>query len=397
MSVQSLIVNLLVAVLLPAWMCTAAAADDASGLPGSAPPGSQRRLELPVTPYRYSDLDVPDAIADQLRGLDNTPADNPLTDHGATLGRVLFYDKALSANGTTSCATCHEQQHAFSDPRAKSVGFRGETVSRNSMSLVNLRFYARDRFFWDERASSLETQVLMPIENPLEMGHTLDALVVQLANDPIYPPLFTNAFGDPTITKDRIAKALAQFVRSIVSFRSRYDIGLQHVQSPREDFPNFSDQENLGKRQFFGRARCAECHLPGHDNDGQKQWAIFQLSEPGNNGIDIDGPDVDAGVGSQSGRMQDRGKFKPSSLRNIAETGPYMHDGRFVTLDQVIEHYNWSVRPHENLDPRLADFAANGLALPEVPKVALAAFLATLTDHALLSDPKFSDPFVARP
>ncbi|QEG00844.1 Cytochrome c551 peroxidase precursor [Stieleria maiorica] len=393
---RRLILNLLAAVLLPVCLC---AADDDSVLTASSPPQNAppRKLDLPSTPYRYSQLDLPPVLLDRLGRLDNTPVDNPLTDHGATLGRVLFYDKSLSANGTTSCATCHVQENAFSDPRATSVGFRGERVTRNSMSLVNLRFYARDKFFWDERADGLESQVLMPIENPIEMGHTLDALLPQLSRDPIYRPLFTNAFGDPDVTAKRIAKALAQFVRSIVSFQSRYDIGLRQVGSPREDFPNFTEQENLGKRQFFGRARCAECHLPGHDDDGIRQWSIFQLSEPGNNGIDVDGPDVDAGVASYSGRTVDRGKFKASSLRNIELTGPYMHDGRFITLDQVIEHYNWSVRPHENLDPRLADFSANGLALPEVPKVALAAFLATLTDRKLLTDPKYSDPFVKRP
>jgi cytochrome c peroxidase len=262
------------------------------------------------------------------------------------------------------------------------------------MGLVNLRFYRRGRFFWDERAIGLEKQVLMPIEDPIEMGHELPKLVLQLQRDPIYPPLFKLAFGDSKVSQERIAAALAQFVRSIVSFSSPYDIGLHQVKSPTENFPNFTDEENLGKQQFFGRALCAECHLPDHQDGETEQWVIFQMVEPGNNGIDRDGSDVDAGVATHSGRRQDRGKFKPSSLRNIDLTGPYMHDGRFVTVDQVIEHYNWSVNPHENLDPRLEDFAANGLALPEVPKVALAKFLSTLTDKKLLTDPKYSDPFV---
>ena len=187
-----------------------------------------------------------------------------------------------------------------------------------------------------------------------------------------------------------------------MSFDSRYDIGLRQVKSPTDPFPNFTDEENLGKTQFFGRALCADCHLPGHNaaagqQQSPRQWVIFQLQEPTNNGIDVDGPDSDAGVASHTGRSQDRGKFKASSLRNIDQTGPYMHDGRFVTVDGVIEHYNWSVRPHKNLDMRLSDFAANGLVLPEVPKVALAKFLSTLTDKKLLTDPKYSDPFVAAP
>lgn len=358
--------------------------------------GPLRQIELPITPLQYGQVDLPEVLRGTLNGLDNTPPGNPITDHGATLGRVLFYDTTLSANGTTSCASCHHQSLGFSESRPTSVGFAGESVTRNSMSLVNLRFYARGRFFWDERAASLEQQVLMPIENPLEMGHELDALVEQLTVDPIYPSLFENAFGDRQVTAERISRALAQFVRSIVSFGSRYDEGLRQVSSPLDPFPNFSDQENLGKEQFFGRARCAECHLPDHDSKTNRQWLVFQLPEPGNNGVDMDIAKSDLGVASHSGRPQDRGKFKPSTLRNIALTGPYMHDGRFVTLDQVIEHYNWSVRPHENLDPRLADFSANGLALPEVPKVALAAFLQTLTDPNLANDPRFSDPFVSR-
>ena len=359
-------------------------------------PPSVRRIGLPDTPFRYDHLDVPVRWVDVLSRLDNTPPDNPITDHGATLGRVLFYDTTLSANATTSCASCHLQKYGFSEPRSTSVGFRGEKVTRNSMSLVNLRFHSRGRFFWDERAATLEQQVLMPIENPVEMGHQLGPLVKQLSADPIYPPLFENAFGDRQITENRIARALAQFVRSIVSFGSRYDEGLRQVSSPLDPFPNFTEQENLGKEQFFGRARCAECHLPDHDSKSMNQWLVFQLKEPGNNGIDMDTPKSDPGVASHSGRAQDRGKFKPSTLRNIGLTSPYMHDGRFVTLDQVIEHYNWSIRPHENLDPRLAEFSANGIALPEVPKVALAAFLETLTDESLATDPKYADPFVGR-
>lgn len=339
-------------------------------------------------------MDLPAATRHQLKPLDNTPPDNPITNDGATLGRVLFYDTQLSGNGTTSCATCHVQAYGFAEPRRTSIGFDGQAVTRNSMSLVNLRFYRRGRFFWDERASTLEQQVLQPIENPIEMGHQLPALVKQLQADPIYPPLFEKAFGKTQVTPQRIAKALAQFVRSIVSFRSRYDVGVAEAGSPLKDFTNFSDEENLGKQQFFGRARCAECHLPGFDDPDQQQWHVFQLSQPTNNGIDRDDDErADPGLSAISERLQDRGKFKASTLRNIDRTGPYMHDGRFHTVDQVIEHYNWSVRPHKNLDPRLRDFAANGLALPEVPKVALAKFLSTLTDNDLLQDPKFSNPF----
>lgn len=357
-----------------------------------------RELNLPRIPFDYEAIALPPHVAEVAARFDNQPTENPISNHGATLGRVLFYDPTLSLDGSTSCASCHLQSCAFAEPKAKSVGFAGGMVRRNSMSLVNLRYYARGKFFWDERAESLEQQVLMPIEDPIEMGHRLPELQEQLQHDPIYPPLFAAAFGDERVTRDRIAKALSQFVRSIVSFRSRYDEGRALVQSVLDPFPNFSEQENLGKEQFFGRARCAECHLP--DDDGlpveRRQSAFFQLTQPTVNGIDNNSDDVDRGVGEVSGRAEENGKFKSSSLRNIELTGPYMHDGRFHTLDQVLEHYNWSVRPHENLDPRLEDFAANGMALPEVQKVALAVFLKTLTDQELIRDPKYSDPFVPR-
>lgn len=304
-----------------------------------------------------------------------------------------------------SCAGCHQQEFAFTDDKKLSVGFRGETVSRNSMSLINLRYYAPGRFFWDERAPSLEQQVLMPIENPVEMGHRLDDLLPRLQADPLYPPLFRKAFGDSHVTRDRLARALAQFIRSIVSFSSRFDVGRSRVDSVLDPFPNFTRQENHGKEQFFGRAKCADCHLPDLSvgasvakedlvENRDRQSAFFHLVEPTVNGIDSDTPASDRGIGGETGRDSDVGRFKASSLRNVELTSPYMHDGRFITIDQVIEHYNWSVRPHRNLDPILHDFSANGLALPEVEKVALAAFLLTLTDKHLVQDPKFSDPFI---
>lgn len=357
---------------------------------------AKRRLVLPQSPYSYATTDLPIHVRQVAKFYDNTPASNQITDAGATLGRVLFYDRSLSANGSVSCSSCHSQSTGFSDERRFSTGFEGKEVKRNSMSLVNLRFYKSGKFFWDERANSLEDQVLMPIEDPVEMGHSLAMLVKQLQKDAIYPPLFREAFGTPEVTEQRLARALAQFIRSMVSVRSRYDVGRSAVDSVHDPFPNFSEQENYGKQQFFGRARCSECHLPDRVTlDGPVgQSAFFQLTTPLVNGIDSDLKDVDGGVGLVSGRSEDWGRFKATSLRNIELSAPYMHDGRFRTLDQVIEHYNWSVKPHRNLDPRLQDFAANGLALPEVEKVALAEFLKTLTDSTFINDPKFSDPFV---
>jgi cytochrome c peroxidase len=360
-----------------------------------AAPGPTRRLTLPATPYRYADQPLPRHVKKVADLFDNTPESNPITDEGATLGRVLFYDPNLSANGSTSCSSCHSQRTAFTDARRFSEGFEGKVVNRNSMSLVNLRYYRPGKFFWDERADSLEDQVLMPIENPIEMGHELTALVSQLQSDPIYPPLFHDAFGTSEVTKERLSLALAQFIRSMISVNSRFDQGRAEVTSVLDPFPNFSAQENYGKQQFFGRARCSECHLPETEgkSGAARQSAFFQLEGPLVNGIDSDSDQVDGGVGAFTSKESEWGRFKSTSLRNVVLTAPYMHDGRFRTLDQVIEHYNWSVKPHRNLDLRLEDFAANGLALPEVEKVALAAFLGTLTDQTFITDPKFSDPF----
>lgn len=385
-----------------------------------------RQVNLPDEPYRYSELSIPAYAAQTAQQFDSTPADNPITDHGATLGRVLFYDKTLSKNGTVSCASCHKQELAFTDDAPLSVGFDGHKVDRNSMSLVNSRFYRRGKFFWDERAETLEQQVLMPIENPIEMGHSLDALVGQLSNDPIYQPLFVSAFGDSKITADRISKALAQFVRSIVSFNSRYDVGRDRAKSVDEPFANFTEQENEGKRLFFGEARCATCHVDGGQRDDEsdlfdlqfspeRQSAFFFMNRPVVNGIDtepyeasgttigigngqlVSTPgikfDADVGVGLITGVQTDIGRFKSPSLRCVDVTGPYMHDGRFRTIEAVVEHYNWSIRPHMNLDPRLQKLDNSGIALPQTEIDALVAFLKTLTDQTLLTDPKYSDPF----
>ncbi|NND99887.1 MAG: cytochrome-c peroxidase [Pirellulaceae bacterium] len=355
-----------------------------------------RSLDLPQQPHSYREA-LPAHFKAAAARFDNTPADNPITDHGATLGRVLFYDKSLSVNATTSCASCHQQKFAFTDPRKLSVGFGDQAVDRNSMSLINVRYYAGGRMFWDERAETLEQQVLMPIENDLEMGHDLRELVQQLRADPIYPPLFKSAFGSQEIDKARIARALAQFVRAIVSYRSRYDMGRAQVDSVLSAFPNFNEQENYGKELFFGRAACAACHLEDSQREaGRGQTAFFYVAQPAANGIDSGEDKDDSGMGRSTKRNKDIGKFKVPSLRNIELTAPYMHDGRFHTLEQVVEHYNWSVRPHPNLDARLADFAANGMALPEREKVALTKFLLTLTDEALIKDQRFSDPFVER-
>jgi cytochrome c peroxidase len=341
-------------------------------------------LRLPGSPDNYAaPVLPPNFLVPPISNQDNTPANNAVTDAGALLGRVLFYDKRLSINQTIACASCHQARFGFSDPRRFSVGFDGSTGTRNAMGLNNDRYYQRGHFFWDERAATLEDQVLQPIQNPIEMGMTLPTLLNRLAAEPFYADLFTRAFGTPDVTTNRISLALAQFVRSIISTHSKYDQGIP------VNFSNFTPQENMGRQLFFGQATCAVCH--GSDN--------FVPNNIFNNGLEF--PYVDTGVGGITGRPQDRGLFKVPSLRNIALTAPYMHDGRFATLEQVVEFYNSGIVDGPNLSPPLRTPPGGPgqppgvirLNLNTAQKAALVAFLKTLTDTTVTSDPKFSDPF----
>lgn len=343
-------------------------------------------LTIPDQVNNYSDPDLP-AFFNILPNIeqDNTPNENPVTNWGATLGRVLFYDVNLSANNTISCASCHVQSAAFSDNNILSEGFDGGLTGRNSMGLSNSMYYENGHFFWDERAGSLEEQVLMPIQDSVEMGLSLSELESKVADLPYYPILFTKVFGDEEVSSERIALSLSQFVRSIVSYQSKYDDGRAQVNRPEDNFPNFSDLENLGKRVFFSnQTECSSCHTSD----------IFVGDESRNNGLDAFVTDI--GLGEVTGRNQDNGKFKSSSLRNIELTAPYMHDGRFETLEEVIEHYNSGIQNSPNLDNRLRTRNGNPIQmnLSNEEKAALVAFMKTLTDYELLRDEKFSDPFV---
>src|SRR5262249_22905792 len=339
-------------------------AREAEKAPGKAT--SPRTLRLPETPYRYSQIDLPAHFKTPFaERFDNTPPDNPVTDQGATLGRVLFYDTRLSANNTVSCGSCHVQKHAFDDPNRFSKGFKGKLTDRQAMSLVNLRYYPRARFLWDERAGNLEEMVLLPIQSKVEMGQDLTRLVEMLSRDEKSPELFRQAFGDRTVTRERTGRALAQFLRSMVSCQSKYDQGLAKARSARDDFKNFTTQENRGKALFL--RNCAICHKPGPDEH-------FFMIGPANNALDADLKNTDGGVGDVTLNARDVGRFKSPSLRNVEVTAPYMHDGRFTTLEQVIDHYSTGGKPHPNLDPRM-----HPLRFTDSEKAALVAFLKTLT------------------
>lgn len=353
-------------------------------------------LNLPASVFNYANIDLPPTFTSpNVLNQDNEPDSNRVTDWGATLGRVLFYDKALSLNNTISCASCHQQEHGFSDPSKFSTGFEGGPTPRNSMGLANARYYTSGAFFWDERAASLEEQVLMPIQDHVEMGMTLDSLTTRLSSRSYYPELFQLAFGDEEVNPNRISLALSQFIRSMISFQSKYDEGLQTI-PPGSDqantpFSNFTDSENLGKALFFSqRTNCAACH--GTIN--------FVAPNPLNNGLDQ--TSYDSGVGAVTGDPRQVALFKINSLRNIETTAPYMHDGRFATLEEVIEHYNSGIKPHPNLSPQLRAPGNRGpnnvqpiqMNLTEEEKQALVDFLKTLTDENFLTDERFSDPFL---
>ena len=365
-------------------------------------------FDVPMLPSETSDyvtVQIPEYVdSDELAGTDNTPENNPLTDAGATLGRVLFYDRQLSRNSTIACASCHLQENAFADPRRRSVGYQGGLTNRNAMNLANLRFTNlqdhQPGFFWDERAPTLEAQALMPIQDTVEMGMTLDALERRTQELPYYPTLFDAAFGSSEATSDRVAKAIAQFMRSMLSFDSKFDQAASAHRDVSSDFDLFTEQENLGKSLFINGVKgiaehgCAHCHIP----------PTFGMTKSQNNGLDLEYKDKGLGARDQPRNdpftPSNNGKFKAPSLRNVALTAPYMHDGRFESLAQVLDHYSNGVHPHENLGLAFPDQdnfnTTSGLALTNQEKVAIIAFLKTLTDQAFITDPRFSDPFIRR-
>jgi cytochrome c peroxidase len=362
-------------------------------------PTPSATLNLPATPFDYATLNLPEhftldvpgqPLPTSVNGLDNTPSANPVTNDGATLGRVLFYDKKLSVNETVACASCHIQALGFTDDTAFSLGFEGGRTERHSMTLINARYYQRGRFFWDERATTLEEQVLIPFQDPVEMGMTLDQLLAAIDAQDYYLDLFNNAFGSPEVTSTKIAQALAQFVRSIVSYSSKYDEGRAIANLPGDNFVNFTAEENLGKNLFFrtisnGGGACFGCHTT--------EAFVSANRGPQNNGLDI--VTTDEGAGAVFNNPIFEGRFKTTSLRNIEWTSPYMHDGRFSTLEEVVEHYNSGIQAHPTLSPALTD--ANGdpvrLNFTDSEKAALVTFLRTLTDESIANEEKWSDPF----
>lgn len=322
----------------------------------------------------------------------NTPGNNPITDSGATLGRVLFHDRRVSRDNSVSCSSCHVQAHAFGDLPTASTGVAG-TTGRHSMRLINGRFATEARFFWDERATSLENQTTQPIRDHLEMGFSgasgdpsFTDLVTKLTAIPEYRVMFAMTFGDAAITETRIQRSLAQFVRSIQSFDSKYDAG-RAVVNDNQNFPNFTAQENAGKQLFLtgpvqGGAGCAACHTPPE--------------------FDIDPNSRNNGVTASISGGTDLTNTRSPSLRDLVgpagqSNGGFMHNGGFASIAAVINHYNSIPGDNANLDPRLRrpGGAVQNLNLSQAQKDNLAAFLRTLSGANVYTDEKWSDPFNA--
>ena len=310
-----------------------------------------------------------------------------ITDAGATLGRVLFFDNKLSVNNQVSCGSCHQQAKGFSDQLSLSPGFEGQLTTRNSPSLVNL--INQNSFFWDSRAKSLEDLIGEPIRNHIEMGmEDLSELEIKLSATSYYPALFEQAFGSPEVREERIASAMSQFLKSMLSYRSQYD----EIMSSSGVFP---PQAAEGQWIFFGKGRCYQCHGGVDFRSGDFGFFDpFQFNQENWANIGLDETYQDPGLGKMDETQV--GVFKVPSLRNLAFTAPYMHDGRFATLEEVVEHYNGGISAHPMLDWRLTNGINNEpieMGLTETDKANLLAFLELLNDEALLTDARFSDPF----
>ena len=336
-----------------------------SSIPVASPMKNRKPIELPekYTPYRFqmaATFPMPDL-----------PMDNPLIEERVSLGQKLFQDSAFSKDNSISCLSCHDPAHGLSDARRFSIGIHGDPGTRNSMTLHNLAW--KNHFFWDGRATSLRQQVLMPVQEHDEMDETLDRVAQKLSSEPTYPPLFAKAFGSPKISAEKIALALEQFLLTLTSYRSKFDLAMagltQLTPEEQRGFELFMTEyePRMGQRG----ADCFHCH-------GAPLFTDHQFH---NNGLDSS--PKDPGRQKVTGKDSDMGKFATPTLRNIALTAPYMHDGRFKTLEEVIDHYSSGVQRSPTLDPNLAKHPIEGIGLTSADKKALVSFLKTLTDTNL--------------
>lgn len=311
--------------------------------------------------------------------------DNKLTVEGVKLGRMLFYEKMLSRDGSQSCASCHNQQTAFSDTAKFSIGVNRMPGKRQAMSVFNMAWHSNE-FFWDGRAHLLRNQVLKPIQDHLEMDETLPQVISKLQLSERYRKQFRYAFGTETIDTLLVSKALEQFLNSIVSNKSKYDQFLAGKTT-------LTSEEERGRFLFFTEFNPLFPSATGADCQHCHGGANFENDKYMNNGIDDDASVSDIGRETVTGNTADKAKFKVPSLRNVALTHPYMHDGRFKTLEEVVGHYNL-VKSSATLDGSFQQqLPYGGLNLTAADKAALVAFLKTLTDIELATNPAYSSPF----
>ena len=305
------------------------------------------------------------------------PTDNPLTEEGVALGKKLFFDPILSGDNSQSCADCHAPEKAFTDTRQFSNGIDGVFGNRNSMPIFNVAWNFDERFFWDGNAKSVEKQVLKPVVNPIEMHANWKNVAEKLSNHSEYPTLFKQAFGKVKIDSVLVTKAIAQFERTLISGSTKFDKYLRNEAS-------LTSQELNGFNIFMDESKgdCFHCH--GSDNNPLWTDNTFH-----NNGLDA--IFADKGLGIVTGDPSDNGKFKSPSLRNLAFTAPYMHDGRFKTLEEVINHYSEGLKKSPTIDPLMKKVNQGGVQLSVQEKADLKAFLLTLSDFDFINNSTFKN------
>jgi cytochrome c peroxidase len=303
------------------------------------------------------------------------PANNPLTEEGIALGKKLFFDSILSGDGSQSCASCHNPKKAFTDQQQFSDGIQGKFGERNAMPLFNLAWNFDERFAWDGKEFGLEEQALEPVSNPIEMHANWKKVADRLQQNKAYPNLFFKAFGTSKIDSILVTKAIAQFERTLISGNSKFD------QFLREE-TTLTPEEQNGFDVFMDEAKgdCFHCH--GSDNN--PLWTDNKFH---NNGLDATFQDI--GLGEVTGNPNDNGKFKSPSIRNLAFTAPYMHDGRFTTLEEVIAHYSEGLKKSATIDPLMKNVNKGGVQLSTRDKTDLKAFLLTLSDNDFNSNTAF--------
>ena len=305
------------------------------------------------------------------------PADNPLTEEGIALGKKLFFDPILSSDNSISCATCHNPSNAFSDTSEFSQGINNQLGTRNAMPLFNLAWNFDELFAWDGKEFSLENQALEPVINETEMHNNWITVAEKLQNDSEYPNLFEKAFGSSQIDSSLVTKAIAQFERTLISGNSKFD---QYLLGETELTESELNGFDIYLREDKGD--CFHCHGTGTN-------PLWTNNDFHNNGLDETFTDL--GLGAITGDPNDNGKFKTPSLRNLEFTAPYMHDGRFQTLEEVIDHYSEGLKSSSTIDPLMKQVAQGGAQLSEQEKSDLKEFLLTLSDYDFINNPDFQE------